>query len=120
MTGENLTPRPRFVDLAPSFPPEGPVVREVDRRLVVEYPAGRPEWFACSPGVIEDLVDEVNRLRVALVDAVIDEALVDAVVDETVEPRRHCGDDVVLGAEWVCQPTPCDRPGECPLSDGDE
>jgi hypothetical protein len=51
---------------------------------------------------------------------VIDEALVDAVVDEVVEPRRHCGDDVVLGAEWVCQPTPCDRPGECPLSDGDE
>ena len=108
MTGENLTPRPRFVDVAPTFPPEGPVVREVGRRIVVEYPAGRPEWFACSPAVIEGLVDEVNRLRTALVDEVIDEAIA---------PPHRCGPDVAVGIEWACQPTPCDRPDECPLRD---
>lgn len=96
MTDENLTPRPRFVDVAPSFPPEGPVVREVRGRIVVEYPAGRPEWFACSPGVIEALVDEVNR--------------------ERSRPHPTCGPDVVVGASWVCG-VPCDRPSRCPLAE---
>jgi hypothetical protein len=108
VTDENLTPRPPFVDLAPTFPPQGPTLRAVARRYVIEWPAGRPEWFPCSPGVIESLVDEVNRLRAALVDEVIDEAI---------GGRGRCGPGVAPGAQWVCQPTPCDWPGECPLGE---
>lgn len=87
-----MTPRPiapRGVGLAPAMVPEAPVVVDRDGRLDVDWPArsdGR-RWFAITDEAFRAIVDEVNRLRVALdVERVVVENLTDSAdyVEQTV------------------------------------
>ena len=38
-----------------------PVVREVNGRLVIEWPREKPIWFAITPEAFEAFVDRANR-----------------------------------------------------------
>lgn len=114
-TGDALPYSERVWLMAPSTPWTLDLIRAAwtdDEAVEAAERALRDE---VDPSAIADALlaycDERDRL------AGLRTALVDEVIDEAIAPPHRCGPDVAVGIEWACQPTPCDRPDECPLRD---
>lgn len=56
--------------VAAAVAPDGPVVTERDGRLSVAWPDPRPRVFGMSDDLFEGMVDQMNRLRADLAEAV--------------------------------------------------